>query len=128
MCLKNMNNYSKEILRVWISSVYLWFGFSQLFDPMTWTAWLPSWVYSLPFDATTFIYMNWWVEVILWIILLIWFKTKLIALLLSIHMTVILFHVWYNDIFVRDFWILIATFVIFLNGKDSLCLDTKMSK
>jgi len=127
-----MDKYSKEILRIWISLVYLWFGFSQLFDPVSWIWWLPEWISVFPIDANIFIYANWGFEVILWLLLIFWFQTRIVALLMSIHMLIMVIHVWnqvwYNETFVRDFWILVANVVIFLNGKDSLCLDTKISK
>jgi uncharacterized membrane protein YphA (DoxX/SURF4 family) len=127
-----MDKYSKEILRIWISLVYLLFGFSQLFDPVSLVWWLPEWISVFPVDANIFIYANWGFEVILWLLLIFWFQTRIVALLMSIHMLIMVIHVWnqvwYNGTFVRDFWILVANVVIFLNGKDSLCLDTKLSK
>jgi len=128
--LNIMEKYSKEILRIWTAIVYLWFGFSQLIDPGFWSSWLPKWVDSFPIDTNMLIYINWWVEVVLWLFLILWFKTRIAALLMSIHMLAILWDIWYNanpGIFVRDFWILVATFVVFLNWKDSLSLDSKIS-
>jgi uncharacterized membrane protein YphA (DoxX/SURF4 family) len=120
-----LENYSKEILRIGTTLVYLWFGFFQLINPSSWIGYLPSWVYSLGVETIYFIYLNGIIEVALGLFLLIGFKVRISALLLTIHMSLIMIHLGYNDILIRDFGILIATFVVYLNGKDKLCLENR---
>jgi uncharacterized membrane protein YphA (DoxX/SURF4 family) len=120
-----LENYSKEILRIGITLVYIWFGLSQLITPSSWIGYLPTWIYSIPIDITYFIYVNGGIEIILGILILLGFKVRILALILSLHMLLIMFHLGYNDILIRDFGILIGTFVIYLNGTDKWCLGNE---
>ncbi|MEK6856700.1 MAG: hypothetical protein AABX49_01665, partial [Nanoarchaeota archaeon] len=67
-------------------------------------------------------------EVVFGLLLLIGLFTKIVSLILALHLLVISFSLGYNDIAVRDFILSLATFSIFLNGKDKLCLDKKLFK
>ena len=48
--------------------------------------------------------------------------TRIASLLLALHMIGIVVSLGYNAVAVRDFGLMIATFTVFLNGPDKLCL------
>ena len=60
--------------------------------------------------------------------LLVGYYTRVSSLLLTIHLLGISISLGYNDIAIRDLVLTIATFVVFLNGKDKWCLDSKYKK
>jgi len=52
--LDKTKKYSPVILRFGLAIVFLWFGFSQLKNPDSWTSLLPAFLNS----SITFIYLN----------------------------------------------------------------------
>lgn len=123
-----MMEWSPVVLRIGLALVMLWFGSQQITNPTGWVAYLPSWIHILPLTPIQFIYMNGWFEVILGFLLLIGFFTRIIALLLVLHMAGIVMTVGYNEIGIRDFGILTGLFSLFLHGKTSHSVDSLMSK
>lgn len=121
--IKEYKEYAPIILRIGISLVFLWFGFSQVFNSKAWLVWLPQWTLNLPFEPSTFVLINGLFEVIFGILLILGLFTRVSALLLGLHLLPIMFSIGYNDIGVRDFGLIIATFAIFLYGQDNWSLD-----
>ena len=98
---------------------------SQIKSPGEWIGFLPSWISSTGISATNFIYMNAGFEIFFGVLLLLGLYVRVSALLLSLHLFGIVFSLGYNAIAVRDFGLAVATFAVFLNGKDFLCLKRK---
>jgi uncharacterized membrane protein YphA (DoxX/SURF4 family) len=125
MKLEVLDKYSAPVLRISVSLVFLWFGISQLTSPSDWTVFLPSWTSSLLISQNVIIYFNGTFEVILGLALILGIWTRLIALVLSLHLFSITLALGYGPLAVRDFGLALATFSIFLNGADWLCLIRK---
>ena len=123
-----MEKYSGTVLRVGLAIVMLWFGSQQLMDPDLWLSFLPSWTSSLPISQTTFVLLNGWFEVAAGLLLLVGLYTRIMALLLALHLLGIVFSVGYTAIAVRDFGLTVALFSIFLHGQSAYSLDERLSK
>ena len=65
-------------------------------------------------------------ETIFGFLLLIGLYTRTSSLFLAIHLLTITISLGYNDIAIRDLGLTIATFAIFIHGKDKWCLDNKI--
>lgn len=116
-----LQKYGPVVLRISISLVFLWFSISQFMAPDEWIGYLPDFLASTS-QPLFFIYANATVELVLGILLIIGFFTRVVALLLSIHLLSITIALGYNAIAVRDLGLTLATFSIFLNGPDAWCL------
>lgn len=127
MNIKKFSNYSPNILRIGISLVFLWFGINQVLDPSYFTNYLPDFILNFS-NPVNFVIFNGIFEVIFGILLLLGLFTRLVSIILTLHLLGIIFSLGYNEISVRDFGLMISSFVIFLNGKDSWCLDRKLFK
>jgi uncharacterized membrane protein YphA (DoxX/SURF4 family) len=111
-----------------MSIIVLWFGIQQLMNPAQWTIFLPSWAGSLPISAVTFVLLNGWVECTFGLLLIAGFYTRIIALLLALHLYGIAFTLGYNAIGVRDFGLSTALLSVFFYGPDTWSLDRKFLK
>jgi len=116
---------AKILLRVSMAIVFLYFGMSQLKSPDEWTGMVPEAITGTIITANNLVVANGLLEVTLGIFLLIGLYTRASALLLSIHLAFITFHIGLNAIGIRDFGLTIATVAIFFNGTDKFCLDKK---
>ncbi len=124
MNIEKYSRYSPLLLRVGIAIVFLWFGFSQLTNPESWTRLMPGYVTAfLPFSVNTLIYINGIFEISFAILLLLGLYTRTVSLLLGLHLLHIVTIVGYGAIGARDFALALATLAIFLNGADEFCLD-----
>ena len=127
MNIKKFSNYSPNILRIGVSLVFLWFGINQVLDPNYFTSYLPDFILNFS-NPANFVIFNGIFEVIFGILLLLGLFTRLVSIILTLHLFGVIFSLGYNEISVRDFGLMISSFVVFLNGKDSWCLDRKLFK
>jgi len=125
--MKSLKEYAPGFLRISLSLVFLWFGFNQLFDTDSWIGYLPQWGYNLPIVPELLIQINGAVEIVLGTLLLLGLFTRLTALILTIHLLGISFNLGYNDVAIRDVGLSLATFAVFLHGKDRWSLDKKFN-
>ncbi len=116
------------ILRIGLGLVMIWFALEQLNTPAAWVAYLPLWTQDLPISQITFVYLNGWFELTFGILLLVGFYTRIVSLLLALHMFGIVVTVGYNEIGVRDFGLAVALLSIFLHGPSSWSLDEFLGK
>jgi len=123
-----LKRYSPALLRTGIAIVFLWFGFSQIKNPVQWTRMIPSYATSLPFEQTALIYFNGGFEVIFATLLLLGLWTRFVSFLLGLHLLHIVTIVGYGAIGARDFALALATFSVFLNGADEFCFDKLLKK
>lgn len=103
--------------------VIIWFGFAQFSDASSWVGYLPEWTSSLPISATTFIYLNAWFEMTFGLLLLTGFYTRIVALLLALHLLEITYTVGYGAIGIRDFGLSVALLSIAMYGPSIFSLD-----
>jgi uncharacterized membrane protein YphA (DoxX/SURF4 family) len=118
--------YAPSVLRYSMAAVILWFSFQQFLNPDLWTAYVPdSAVAFSHLSAITLVYINAVFELVFGILLLLGWQTRIVAFLLAAHLFDIRWVVGYGEIGVRDFGLAIATFVVFMNGPDVLCIQPR---
>lgn len=123
--IDNLSRYSPLALRAGIAIVFLWFGFSQLKNPASWTRLMPEYIQSMvPLSANTLVYINGVVEIVLAILLLLGLFTRTTSALLTLHLLHITTIVGYGAVGARDLALSIATLAIFFRGADEFCLDS----
>ena len=110
--------YAPRIIRIGLAIVFLWFSINQIIAPNDWISYLPSWTNNLGITQTTFVLMNAIFELIFGTLLLLGVGTRIVALLLGLHLLGITMSVGYNEIGVRDFGLTIATIGIGIYGSD----------
>ena len=122
-------DFSKTLLRIGLSLVFLYFGYQQVTSPDNLVGFVPNFLSNLNnITPNNIVLMNGVIELILGTFLLIGLYTKFSSLILGLHLIGITFSMGFNQIAVRDFGLTVATFVVFLNGVDSWCLDKKFRK
>ncbi|MEI6316233.1 MAG: DoxX family membrane protein [bacterium] len=126
----NINNTLKlwagPVLRYVMSAVILWFGIQQFLHTEAWTAYIPDSIVAITgVSATVLVYVNAVFEVLFGFLLLIGWQTRIVALLLGLHLLDIMWVVGYGEIGVRDFGLAMALLVVCMNGADFLSLDYK---
>ena len=119
-------NYSVAIIRIGLALVLLWFGIDEIINPENWFGYFPqSLVAFLPFDLNTFFLINGIFEIIVGVLLLIGFYTRIVAFVVSLHLLSITIAVGYNEIGVRDFGLTLMAVSLIFSGAGVLSLDNK---
>ena len=120
--------YAPSVLRYGIVAVVLWFSLQQFMHASDWIAYVPDGAVSLShLSAITLVYINAVIELVLGVLLLVGWQTRIVAFLMALHLVDIMYIVGYGEIGVRDFGLAVATFTIFMNGPDALCMDARNS-
>lgn len=123
--MDSLKKYSPVVLRIGLALVFIWFGISQLTDVVSWTGFVPQSIISLShLSAATLVHVNGAAEVVLGTMLLLGIWTRGAALLLALHMLDITYIVGFNALGVRDFGLTIAVIAAWMDGDDSLTLDS----
>jgi uncharacterized membrane protein YphA (DoxX/SURF4 family) len=118
--------YAPTLLRYGMAAVILWFSFAQFSHTSLWTAYIPDSIVSMTrLSAVALVYLNATFELIFGILLVFGWQTRVVALLLAVHLFDIMYVVGYGEIGVRDFGLAVGTLVIFMNGTDMLCIQQK---
>lgn len=139
--MKNQKEYAPVLVRLALALVFLWFGLNQLLDPGSFFGYIPQWIYphsasmvhehslqgihALPLTPHIIVMGNGVFETVFGVLLLLGLFTRVSSLLLSAHLLLIAFSFGYNDLFVRDFGLALATLSVFFNGPDKWCLDRR---
>ena len=119
-----MKEIAPVILRIGLSLVFLWFGFMQLTNTGMWVGLIPDYAINMSgLTAETLVRFNGAFEVIFGIALLLGFMTRIVSLLLALHMFHILLTVGFTAIGVRDFGLAVSTLALFLLGPHKYSLD-----
>ncbi len=122
----NGPKYAPVVLRYGMTLVILWFSLQQFLHAADWTAYVPDSTVSLShLSATTLVYLNALFEIVFGVLLAFGWQTRVVGLLLALHLFEIMFTVGYGETGMRDFGLAVATFVVFMNGPDILCFQTK---
>jgi uncharacterized membrane protein YphA (DoxX/SURF4 family) len=125
---ESMAMYAPSVVRYAMSLVVLWFGIQQFIDTSSWLAYVPDSAVSMThLSATALVYINGTIEVVFGTLLMFGWKTRWVALILSLHLFDIMYIVGYGEIGVRDFGLAMALFTIFMNGPDLLSFDSPYS-
>src|SRR3989344_1475972 len=109
MPVSNTGQFALPVLRAGLVTLFLWFGLSQVTAPTDWVAWVPQWTESLGLSAATVVLLNGLFEVVLGVLLAAGFYTRIVALLLSLHLFFVAYEVGYNHIAARPFAVAGAT-------------------
>ncbi len=120
--MENMQKYSAPVLRIAMCLVFLWFGINQVLKPGMWETYIPEFITNMGINATYMVYANGVFEICASILLAIGIFVRPVALLLSLHLFGIAALMGFTAIGVRDFGLSLATFTIFLHGKDMWCV------
>lgn len=111
----NQQQWGLLILRLGLAALFLWFGFSQLFDGLNWVGWVPEWaVEILNIPPAMIVFGNGAFEVIAGGLLAFNVWTRWAALALALHLAVITVEIGMNEIGVRDFGLTMATLALAL--------------
>lgn len=125
----SFRNAAPAVVRIGIALVFLWFGTQQLLDASAWTRLIPEWIVHMSgLSAVSLVHFNGAFETIFGLALLVGYQTRIVALLLALHLAGITLDVGYNGVGVRDFGLTLAAVAIFLYGSDMLSLDNKLRK
>lgn len=109
--IKNM--FGLHVLRLGLAAVYLWFGFSQLFDGINWVGWVPVWaveLFNLP--PAMLVLLNGSLEVILGSLLAVGLLVRPVSFILAAHLAIITYEIGLSAIGVRDFGLTMATLAL----------------
>ena len=121
--LQKIEYYAPSVLRYGMTAVILWFSLQQFLHSVTWTAYVPDSAVAIThLSAVTLVYFNAVLEGVLGLMLLFGWQTRIVALLLALHLFDIMYVVGYGEIGVRDFGLAVATLVVSMNGHDPLTL------
>ena len=115
----NKEKVGLAILRFGLATLFLWFGFSQLFDGKDWVSWVPQWAVQLiHLPPAMIVLLNGALEVVGGALLAMDLLVAPVALILALHLLVIAVEIGITAIGVRDFGLMCATFALmFLSSK-----------
>ena len=114
------------VLRYGIGAVILWFSIQQFIHNSAYIGFIPNSIVSIThINATILVFFNGLFELIFSLLLILGWQTRIVALLLALHMFDIMWVVGYGDIGVRDFGIAVGILVVFMNGSDMFCIQQK---
>jgi uncharacterized membrane protein YphA (DoxX/SURF4 family) len=122
--MEKLKTFAPIFLRISMSLVILWFGVEQIIDAPSWLGFLPSWTTALPLSQITLVHVNGIFEIVFGTFLLLGFYTRIVALLLALHLFDIAYIVGYDAIGIRDLGLALSTTAIFLYGADTFSFDT----
>lgn len=126
--MNKISSYGPILVRVAMSLVFLWFGANQLMHAASWTSVVPGWAAAAFGGASTVVLLNGWFEIVAGLMLLAGFHTRVIALLLGLHLIGIAGGFGLSALGVRDWGLCLATLSIFFTGPDIWCIDRKLSR
>jgi uncharacterized membrane protein YphA (DoxX/SURF4 family) len=107
------------VLRLAMAGVYLYFGFSQLFDSVAWTGLVPMWASDMMHVPPAMIVLgNGAFEVVAGALLAAGFWAGPVAVLLAIHLFFIATTFGFSPVGVRDFGLSLATLSLFFLSKE----------
>jgi uncharacterized membrane protein YphA (DoxX/SURF4 family) len=122
--IEKYKGYAPITVRMGVAIVFLWFGINQIINPELFFSYVPQIFYQ--FGPSTLVLTNGVFETLFGSLLLLGVFTRLTSFLLSMHLLFIVIGLGYNDVAVRDFGLMLATFSVFLNGPDKASLDRQI--
>lgn len=129
MKLKKNPELGEKILRIGLGATIVWFGVSQLVNPGDWVGFLPGWAFGQEVISTTsLVYINGLFEALAGLLLIFGQFSRIVSILMVLHMALIIFHLGYNDIAVRDFGLLAGFLALVFMSENKSFLNKKKSK
>ncbi len=125
MNTEKLKEYAPAVARIGLSLVFLWFGINQLINPALFEGYVPAFLGTI---AHAVVLGNGIAEVILGLLLFAGLFTRIVALLLAIHLAAITISLGFGEIAVRDFGLFCATLAVALWGEDTFSLRQLMKK
>jgi uncharacterized membrane protein YphA (DoxX/SURF4 family) len=102
--------YGIHVLRLGLSAVFLWFGFSQLIDSLQWVSIVPEWaVNMLHLPPAMIVMANGSFEIVLGSLLAMGFLVRIVSFLLALHLVLIAFDFGLTATGVRDVGIIVSS-------------------
>ncbi len=120
--LDRYSEYAPLVLRLGLAIVILWFGVNQLLSPEQWTAWVPGWTAALGLTPETVVFLNGIFEIVTGLLLVLGVYTRLIALVLFVHLLVIVFEIGITAIGMRDAGLATAFLALALDNRSRFAL------
>ncbi len=116
---KSSHERGMLLLRLGPAILFLWVGFSQLFDGINWVSWVPEWAVNLlNIPPAMIVLLNGLFEVVAGALLAFNIFTRWVALALALHLLVLVIEIGLTPIGMRDFGLMMATFaLVFLAPK-----------
>ena len=124
--MKNLEEYAKPLLRIGMSLIFLYFGFNQMTSPDIWAGFVPNFALYLGLTAKNIVMINSIFELVFGLLLLVGLFTRIVSLMLALHLFTISLSLGFNSLGVRDFGLAIGNLTVFLGGRDKYCLDNKL--
>jgi len=131
MSNQRLKEIAPAVLRWGLAIVLFWFAYHQLTSASQWARMIPEWTSILFSNPEKVVYLNAVAEIILGILLLIGLWTRIVAIIIALHLAQITFTVvggLSNPTGIRDFGLTVAAISIALNGSDKFSLDSKLKK
>lgn len=101
------------VLRLGLAAMFLWFGFSQLLDSVSWVGYVPDWAVNILHIPPAFIVLaNGAFEVVAGTLLAAGVLVRPVAFLLAVHLIFITIELGLTAIGVRDFGLTMATLAL----------------
>jgi len=97
------------LLRVGLVVVYIYFGVSQLQDPVKWSGFVPDWSIISFLEPVTIVYINAIFELVGAGLLALGLWAKWVSIILGLHLGIITFAMGFTPTGVRDFALTLAT-------------------
>lgn len=111
--LSDQDKMGLYLLRFGLAALYLWFGFSQIFDGVAWVAWVPEWTVNLlHLPPAMIVLLNGSFEVICGVLLAVGLFVRPVAFILALHLALITYDIGLTAIGVRDFGLTMATLAL----------------
>ncbi len=105
--------FGMYLLRYGLAGVFLWFGFSQLFNSLIWVSIVPEWASNLLHIPPAMIVMgNGLFEIVLGSLLAMGFFVRIISFILALHLIPIALQFGFVATGIRDFGLSIASFAL----------------
>lgn len=106
--------FGVHFLRLALSAIFLWFGFSQLFDGINWVGYVPTWASNLLHLPPAMIVMgNGLFEVVLGALMAMGIMVRIVSLILALHLIPIALSLGSDPSGIRDLGLSAATLTIF---------------
>lgn len=122
-----MSLASRVVIRWALVLLFAWFAVHQLMDPAAWVGYLPEWTGYLPIPGEMLIRLNGWMELIGAVLLALGAATRVVAVVLGVHLAVIALEVG-GAVGVRDAALAAVTIALGLSPADAWTLDAKHKK